>query len=196
MYDPARGAVIVNGGQGISGRYVRPLATTWVVRLDGAGMRWDALVDAPGGPTPGSQRLGGVAPRDGAIVLLGGATRDGADRAVWSLSAGAPARWRRLEGAADALPRSGQALPWDPLGCGFVIVGGRCSDQVWLSRPEGGVREALLGTVRLEGELCGLGRAGAGVALDVARRALVAVAGESCDTSGATVRADALIDLR
>jgi hypothetical protein len=197
VFDPRRNAVIVNGGQGIVGRDVRPLATTWSVRLDGASTRWERLVDAADGPTHGWARLGGVDPRDGAIVLLGGATADGADRSVWSLAAGAPARWRRLEGAADALPRSGQALPWDPVACGFLVVGGRCSDQLWLLRPEaGGVREALLGAVQLDGVARGLGRQGAGVALDVARRTLVAVAGESCDSNGATVRTNAVIALR
>ncbi|MFO0601821.1 MAG: hypothetical protein U0324_01545 [Polyangiales bacterium] len=197
VYDPRRAAVIVNGGRGVDGRDARPFATTWAVRLDGASTRWEALVAPADGPAPGWQRVGGVDPRDGAVILLGGATSDGADRAVWSLAAGAQPHWARLEGAADALPRSGEALPWDPVGCGFVLVGGRCSDQIWLLRPEaGGVREALLGAVRLEGESRGLGRMGAGVALDVARRTLVAVAGESCDTSGATVRSNALIELR
>lgn len=197
VYDPARQAVIVHGGQGVEGCDARGFATTWAVRLDGAGTRWEALVDAAGGPPRGWSRLGGVDPRDGAVVLLGGATPDGTDRAVWSLPMGARPTWRRLDGAADALPRSGHALPWDPVGCGFVVVGGRCSDQTWLIRPEGGgVREALLGTVQLDGEARGLGREGAGLALDVARRTLVAVAGASCDTNGATVRSSALIELR
>ncbi len=131
------------------------------------------------------------------MVLIGGFTRQGYERAVWSLSPGPRPRWTRLDGAADALPRSGDSLSWDPVACGFLVVGGRCADQVWLLRPEGdGVREALLGTVRTNDETVGTGRLGAGVVFDPAIRTLVMIAGTNCQMSGFTVPSNVVMDLR
>lgn len=197
VYDPARRGVIVQGGQGIDTADPRPVAATWIVRLVGDESRWEMLLPASESPPAASARVGGVDPRTGAVILVGGFTREGYDRSVWSLSPGARPRWTRLDGAADALPRSGEALEWDPVSCGFLVVGGRCADQVWLLRPEGdGIREALLGTVRVEAASAGLGRVGAGVVFDPAQRALVAIAGTDCQTSGFTVASNAVIDLR
>jgi len=197
VFDPARRAVIVHGGQGIDTADPQPFSTTWRVRLDRDTTRWEVLLPAGQSPPAANARVAGVDPRTGAVVMLGGSTREGFDRSVWSLSAGDRPAWTRLDGAADVLPRSGDALEWDPLGCGFVVVGGRCADQVWLVRPEGrGVREALLGTMRMDATTAGLGRLGAGVVFDVGRRSLVTIAGTDCQTSGFAVASNAVIALR
>lgn len=197
VYDPLRGGVIVQGGEAIDTADARPVRATWLVRLAGRETRWERLVSDAESPPLASGRIGGVDPRTGAVVLIGGFTRQGYERAVWSLSAGPRPRWTRLDGAADALPRSGDSLSWDPVGCGFLVVGGRCADQLWLLRPEGdGVREALLGTVRTNDETVGTGRLGAGVVFDPAQRSLVMIAGTNCQTSGFTVPSNVVMDLR
>jgi len=197
VYDPARGAALVHGGRGIDTADQRPFATTWRVRLDGATTRWEELVPAAQSPPAADARVAGIDPRTGAVVMMGGTTRDGLDRSVWSLSPGDRPVWTRLDGAADALPRSGSALPWDPVGCGFLVVGGRCADQVWLLRPEApGIREAMLGTMQADPGTMGLGRIAAGVVFDPGQRALVAIAGSTCQSSGGTVGSNARIDLR
>jgi hypothetical protein len=144
---------------------------------------------------------GGVARMAWAVVLMGGTTRDGFDRSVWSLSPGDRPVWTRLDGAADVLPRSGSALPWDPVACGFLVVGGRCADQVWLLRPEDtGIREAMLGTMQSDPRSMGLGRIAAGVVFDPGQRALVAIAGNNRArpprSPTSTQRHDTMLDLR
>lgn len=197
VYDPARRAAIVHGGDGLDTADGQPFATTWRVRLDGDTTRWEVLVPAAQSPPAASGRVAGIDPRTGAVLMLGGTTREGFDRSVWSLSAGDRPVWTRLDGAADVLPRSGDALPWDPVGCGFLVVGGRCADQVWLLRPEpAGIREALLGTMQSEPGAPGLGRIRAGAVFDPVRRALVLIAGTTCQSSGATVATNAVVDLR
>ncbi len=197
VFDPGRGAVVVHGGRGIDTADPQPFATTWRVRLDGATTRWEVLVPAAQSPPAASARVAGVDPRTGAVVMLGGSNPDGLDRSVWSLSPGDRPVWTRLDGAADVLPRSGDALPWDPVGCGFLVVGGRCAEQVWLVRPEPtGVREALLGTMRADPMTAGLGRIGAGVVFDPGLRSLVMIAGSTCQVSGGTVATNAVVDLR
>ncbi|MFO0626023.1 MAG: hypothetical protein U0325_10440 [Polyangiales bacterium] len=197
VYDPGRRAVIVQGGAGVDIADPRPIATTWLVRLEGDQTRWEELVPAAQSPPAATARVGGIDPRTGALVALGGFNRQGYDRSVWSLSTGARPRWTRLDGAADAIPRSGDTLTWDPVGCGFLVVGGRCADQVWLLRPEGdGIREALLGTMRTDAMSRGLGRIGAGVVFDTARRSLVLIAGTDCQNSGFTIASNAVVDLR
>lgn len=197
VFDPSRHAVIVHGGLGVDTADQRPFGATWRVRLDGDRIRWEELLPAAQSPPAANSRVAGVDPRSGAVIILGGFTREGADRSVWSLSPGDRPRWTRLDGAADVLPRSGDTLEWDPVGCGFVVIGGRCADQVWLVRPdEAGVREALLGTVRSDETTPGLGRTGAGVVFDPAQRSLVVIAGTNCQTSGFTVASNAVIELR
>ncbi len=197
VYDPLRGGVIVQGGEAIDTADARPVRATWLVRWVGGETRWERIVSDAESPPLASGRIGGVDPRTGAVVLIGGFTRQGYERAVWSLSPGPRPRWTRLDGAADALPRSGDSLSWDPVACGFLVVGGRCADQVWLLRPEGdGVREALLGTVRTNDETVGTGRLGAGVVFDPAIRTLVMIAGTNCQMSGFTVPSNVVMDLR
>ncbi|MDP3276732.1 MAG: hypothetical protein Q8Q09_16150 [Deltaproteobacteria bacterium] len=197
VYDPARRGVIVHGGRGHDTADARLFRATWLVQREGSALRWRELVSASQSPPAADARIGGIDPRTGALVLLGGSTADGVDRSVWSLSAGESPRWTRLEGAADALPRSGHALSWDPIACGFLLVGGRCADQLWLIRPEGsGVREALLGSLGLDPVSVGLGRIGAGVVFDATQRSLLVVAGSVCDNSGGVIRANAVVELR
>jgi len=197
VYDPLRSAIVVHGGEGNSGADERPLSTTWLLRLDGSTARWEPLVDASDSPPRAAGRSGGVDPRTGAVVLLGGYTRDGVDRSVWVLSAGPRPRWARLIGASDVIPRSGGALEWDPVGCGFLIVGGRCADQLWLSRPDGThIREARLGPMRNPSRGAALGVLGAGVVFDPTQRTLVAIAGTDCNNSGFTVAVNALVEVR
>jgi hypothetical protein len=196
VFDPARRAALVHGGQGIDGADPRMFSTTWQVRLEGNTTRWEVLVPASESPPSASARIAGVDPRTNAVVMTGGTTPDGIDRSVWSLSAGTRPRWTRLEGAADVVPRSGDALTWDPLSCGFLVVGGRCADQLWLLRPEqNGIHEALLGTMRTNAMTTGLGRLGAGVVFDATQRSLVVIAGTDCQTSGFTVGSNVLIGL-
>ncbi len=196
VFDPARRAVIVHGGQGSDTADARPFSTTWLVRLDGGAVRWEELVSSSQSPPAARSRVGGIDPRTGALVMIGGFARDGVSRSVWSLSAGERPRWTMLDGAADALARSGATLEWDPVGCGFLVVGGRCSDQLWLLRPEGtGVREALLGTMRIE-MMAGLARESAGVVFDRAQRSLTLIAGVDCSVSGMAPLSNVSVELR
>lgn len=198
VFDPARRAVIVHGGRGVDVADPRPFAVTWALRLERGAAQWSELIAGAQSPPAAQGRLGGVDPRTGAVVMLSGTIRDlGFDRRVWSLSAGARAQWTQLEGAADVLARSGSALEWDSSSCGFIVVGGRCADRVWLLRPEGtSVREAVLGAVSVEGVRAGLGRSSAGVVFDESTRTLAVIAGSDCTVNGATIATNALIELR
>jgi hypothetical protein len=197
VFDGARRAVIVHGGSGIDTADPRPFGVTWALRLEGDRARWSELVAGAESPPAASGRVGGIDPRTGALVLLSGLTREGYDRRVWRLSAGERPRWTQLSGAADVVARSGDALEWDPVGCGFVVVGGRCADQAWLVRPEAtGVREALLGTMRVDGVTSGLGRESAAVVFDPAQRALMVIAGSDCTVNGATIASNVRVELR
>jgi hypothetical protein len=198
VYDPLRGGVIVQGGEAIDTADPRPVRATWLVRL---GRERDPL---------GANRLRRREPDPGERAHRGGRSangRGGAPRRLHATGlrprgvvalAGALARGGPASTAPPTRsPRSGDSLSWDPVGCGFLVVGGRCADQVWLLRPEGdGVREALLGTVRANEETVGTGRLGAGVVFDPALRTLVLIAGTSCQTSGFTVPSNVVMALR